>query len=83
MTKNNLKNDIERLKEIHKELSENYDDDEWDLCEFHKEELYRITDIEEHDWDTICLDSIDARGQLNRFGEFLEPGTAVLIVYLR
>lgn len=55
MAQNNLKQDIERLKEIHRELEENYFDDEWDLCQFHKDELYRITGIEENDWDNNVL----------------------------
>ena len=46
-----VKQDINILKEICEELSEHYSDDGWDLCEFHKEELYRITGLEEHHWD--------------------------------
>ena len=53
--KTKLKQDIEKLKEICKELEEHCFDDTWDLCEFHKEELYRITGIEEHDWDESNL----------------------------
>ena len=55
MAQTKLKQDIERLKEIHQELEEHYFDDEWDLCDFHKDELYRITGREEHDWDENVL----------------------------
>ena len=55
MAQTKLKQDIERLKEIHQELEEHYFDDEWDLCDFHKDELYRITGMEEHDWDENVL----------------------------
>ena len=48
---NKIRQDIERLKEIQKEIETHYSDDEWDLCEFHKEELYRITNLEDYDWD--------------------------------
>ncbi len=50
-----LKKDIEMLKEIHQELEDNYDNFEWDLCEHHKEELSRITGLEEHNWDDGSL----------------------------
>lgn len=49
-----LKQDIERLKEIHQELEEHCND-KWELCDFHKDELHRITGKEEHDWDGNVL----------------------------
>ena len=52
---NTLKKDIEMLKTIHQELEDNSDDDKWDLCDFHREELWRITEFEDHDWDDCNL----------------------------
>lgn len=52
---NTIKKDIEMLKTIHQELEDNFDDDEWDLCDFHREELRRITGLEDHDWDDCNL----------------------------
>lgn len=46
-----LQKDIEFLKGIYERLKENYDDDEWDLSEHERIELYRITNLEDHDWD--------------------------------
>ena len=53
--KTKLLKDIEMLKQICQELENNYSDDEWDLCEFHQQELYRITGFEQHDWDDCNL----------------------------
>ena len=50
-----LRQDIEVLKDIHTEFEANYDDSEWDLCNFHKSELYRITGMEAHDLDESNL----------------------------
>jgi len=43
--------DITILKLIHLELEENNSDNEWDLCDGHKEQLEEITGLEQHDWD--------------------------------
>lgn len=51
MKYNKLNKDIQILGDIFKELVTHYSDNDWDLCDFHKDELYRITGIEEHDWD--------------------------------
>ncbi len=50
-----LNDDIKMLKDICNELEEHFFDDEWDLCDFHKDELWRITGIQEHDWDDSNL----------------------------
>lgn len=43
--------DIKKLKEICDELKEKYDDSEWDLCDDDYNQLYKITGLEQHDWD--------------------------------
>jgi len=50
-----LKKDIEFLKVIHQQLEDNYSDDEWELSDYNEVELYRITGMEEHDWDENVL----------------------------
>ncbi len=42
---------IKTLKSICQRLEDNYDDDEFSLSEHEEEELYKITGIEQHDWD--------------------------------
>lgn len=51
----NLKEDIKTLSNIWVELQDNYSDPEWDLSDFQKSELYRITGMEDHDWDDCNL----------------------------
>ena len=46
-----LNKDIEMLKTICQELEDNGANDEWDLCDLHKLELFRITGFEDHDWN--------------------------------
>ena len=53
--KDKLCEDIEILKTICQELEENSEDMEWDLCNFHRVELNRITGLEDHDWDDCNL----------------------------
>ena len=54
-TKEAIKEMIDTLGDIHKELEEHYSDDEWDLCDHYKDALYKITELEEHDWDENTL----------------------------
>ena len=50
-----LKNDIEILKGICINLEQNYFDEEWTLSDYEYDDLYRITGMEEHDWDENTL----------------------------
>jgi len=52
---NKIEKDIYTLKLICQELENNYDNSEWDLSNYHKDELFRITGLEEHDWDESNL----------------------------
>ena len=50
-----LKEDIDYLKEIHRALEDNYDDEDWVLRPSEEEKLYRITGLDVHDWDESSL----------------------------
>ena len=55
MEKERINKDIQILKNICEQIEEHYLDDDWDLTEHEDEELYRITGIEQHDWDDSNL----------------------------
>lgn len=48
---NELKNDIKRLLVIYEELESHYFEDVWNLSDIQERDLYRITNLEDHDWD--------------------------------
>ncbi len=53
--KDKLKEDVEFLKIIHQQLDENYGSHEWNLSDYNKIELERITGLESHDWEESDL----------------------------
>lgn len=50
-----VREDIKQLIIIQEELEKHCYDDEWEFSEFHREELYRITNDEDDDWDDSHL----------------------------